>query len=118
MRKHTTQGVVVIGLGADTNSLPCNSHEVLIAAGADPKGNVASIRIRPTGEVLVNEKVVGNDPEVFEGLKQVIYAILRIDCAFYTCNCGYGSHYPYPKQEELLMDCPLCGKTLIPQRSK
>ena len=68
------KGAVIIGYG--TNFLEYKSHEVLIAAAPDDDGHIASIRCRPNGDVLINERLVGNDPGIITGLRAVILHML------------------------------------------
>lgn len=67
-------GVTVIGWG--TNFMKYESHELLIAAAPADDGSIASIRCRPNGDVLINERPVGNDPQILQGLRDLIRSML------------------------------------------
>jgi hypothetical protein len=70
------QGAVCIGAGCDEMAM--RSHEILIAAGPDPDGRRASIRLQPDGTILVNEKPVGSDLDIVEGIRAMLYQMLRV----------------------------------------
>lgn len=103
-REHDgTFGSVQIGRGC--NVLETKSHEVLIAAGPDADGNVASIRLRPNGEVLVNEKLVGDDKAIVEGLRAIIYELSGIQHCYLECSeCHARTTRPAPFH----WLCPTC----------
>jgi hypothetical protein len=98
-----TNGTVQIGRGCDV--LEAKSHEVLIAAPPDADGNVASIRLRPNGEILVNERLVGDDKAIVEGLRAIMYELSGTQYCYLECaECHGRTTRPAPFH----WLCPTC----------
>ena len=104
---NTTKGSICIGLGAQY--LRVEDHEVLIAAPPDEKGDIASLRLRPDGTILMNEKVVGQDTSIVEAFREMIYQMIHQDVVVLSCSaCGVETTRPKPKPE--VWTCPLCRR--------
>lgn len=94
------RGVLVIGYG--TNFMKVASYEILLAAAPDEEGRIASIRCRPNGDVLINERKIGNDREVVEGLRTTLCRLANILHVEETCTkCGQMFSYPIAENEAI-----------------
>ncbi len=104
----STEGSVFVGGGV--RWLPQRSNEVLIAARPDRKGQVASIRVQPDGTVLVNEREVGCDKDIVEGLRTLVYEMANIRHEYRDCvDCGNVTSRPVvPKANYKVWVCPAC----------